>query len=156
LILASSAGAFSRQLGRTGASEICARGQAGIEEDGQIRVLCLERASVAAARRAGLCGGSHPLDLNAGQLASIDLCPVRIRSLPLGTLRALGLPIQLNAVSAADLEQLPGIGPQLARRIVEARRLRGGFGSVEDLIEVQGIGPAKIAALRAALNPAGL
>lgn len=51
--------------------------------------------------------------------------------------------ISLNNASRADLENLPGIGPELAARIVEARP----FESVSDLKRVKGIGPAKFAAI---------
>jgi competence protein ComEA len=57
-------------------------------------------------------------------------------------------PIDLNRASAAELEQLPGIGPVLAARIVELRRLRGRFQSVEELLDVHGIGPKRLEQIR--------
>lgn len=75
--------------------------------------------------------------------------------LPLGARRALGLAADLNALTERDIEELSGIGPSLARRILAARRARGGFSSVEELASVPGVGPARMAALRAALTPAG-
>ena len=57
-------------------------------------------------------------------------------------------PIDLNAAGVEALVRLPRIGPALAQRIVEDRRLRGPFGTVEDLDRVPGIGPATLAALR--------
>ena len=47
----------------------------------------------------------------------------------------------VNTAAAADLERLPGVGPVLARRIVEFREAKGLFRRLEDLQEVQGIGP---------------
>jgi len=62
-----------------------------------------------------------------------------------------GRPIDLNAATLADLELLPGVGPKLAARIVEARAARGGaFGSIADLQAVSGIGPAKLERLSVA------
>lgn len=58
---------------------------------------------------------------------------------------AVELRIDLNAASVEELMLLPGIGVSLAERIVEHRQTRGPFESLEDLAEVHGIGPAKIA-----------
>ena len=52
--------------------------------------------------------------------------------------------VNLNTVTQAELEALPGIGPALAKRIIEVRPYR----SVEDLDRVQGIGPATLAKIR--------
>jgi competence ComEA-like helix-hairpin-helix protein len=57
-------------------------------------------------------------------------------------------PLDLNRASADELARLPGVGPGLARRIVEERERRGGFDSPEALREVLGLGPKKLAALR--------
>lgn len=56
--------------------------------------------------------------------------------------------LDLNAASAAQLDELPGIGPVLARRIVEARTRAGGFRAPEELMSVRGIGPRLYAKLR--------
>jgi len=53
--------------------------------------------------------------------------------------------IRINDAGEADLERLPGIGPALARRILDSRAREGPFESVRDLRRVKGIGP-KIAA----------
>lgn len=53
-------------------------------------------------------------------------------------------PLDLNLATAAELEELPGIGPATAKAILEARQRMGGFRSVDDLLEVRGIGPAKL------------
>lgn len=49
--------------------------------------------------------------------------------------------LDLNMATAAELEQLPGIGPAKARAIVEYRSTHRGFKNVEQLREVSGIGP---------------
>ncbi len=59
-----------------------------------------------------------------------------------------GRPIDLNTATAADLEELPGIGPALAERILDWRTENGGFTSVDQLDDVSGIGPATMDRLR--------
>lgn len=56
--------------------------------------------------------------------------------------------LALNSATAADLEDLPGIGPVLAQRIVAWREANGPFRSVDELSEVSGIGDALMAQLR--------
>jgi competence protein ComEA len=57
-------------------------------------------------------------------------------------------PLDLNQASREDFRLLPGIGEKLSQRIVEYRRLRGGFRNVEELRNVAGIGPVTLARLR--------
>ncbi len=56
--------------------------------------------------------------------------------------------IRINAATAKDLESLPGVGPVLAARIVDHRQQIGRFESVEDLLDVSGIGESKLMAMR--------
>jgi competence protein ComEA len=58
-----------------------------------------------------------------------------------------GAPLDLNSATPAQLDQLPGIGPSLAAAIVAERTKRGGFGSVNDLRSVRGIGDGRFADL---------
>ena len=53
-------------------------------------------------------------------------------------------PIDLNAATAAQLQQLPSIGPKTAARILAHRQQRGPFKKVEELQQVSGIGPRTI------------
>jgi competence protein ComEA len=62
-------------------------------------------------------------------------------------------PLSLNTATATELESLPGVGPVLAERIVAFRDQNGPFSVVEDLLEVSGIGEAKLAALRDLVVP---
>lgn len=57
-------------------------------------------------------------------------------------------PIDLNAATIAQLETLPGIGPATAQAIVDYRTQHGRFRAVDDLLNVRGIGPAKLDALK--------
>jgi competence protein ComEA len=65
-----------------------------------------------------------------------------------GSAAAPSEPIDLNTASLDDLDGLPGIGPATAEAIIEYREAHGGFRSVDELIDVQGIGEAKLADLR--------
>ncbi len=60
--------------------------------------------------------------------------------------------ISLNRADATQLQDLPGVGPVLAERIVAYRDANGPFHTVEDLLEVPGIGEAKLAAMRDLLS----
>lgn len=62
---------------------------------------------------------------------------------------AMGRPISLNRATQAELESLPGIGPSLAKRLIEGRP----YARFEDVDRVKGIGPAKLARLRGRVTP---
>lgn len=76
--------------------------------------------------------------------AASDACAVRVGRMPAADLEALALPVDVASASQAELESLPGIGPELARRIALGRPYR----DLDDLLRVDGIGPARLAALR--------
>jgi competence protein ComEA len=57
-------------------------------------------------------------------------------------------PVDLNTATLEQLDALPGIGPSTAKAIIDERQRRGGFRSVDDLLDVRGIGPAKLDAIR--------
>jgi len=56
--------------------------------------------------------------------------------------------VSINRASASELEALPGVGPVLAERIVLHREENGPFETVEDLLDVTGIGEAKLSSIR--------
>jgi len=57
-------------------------------------------------------------------------------------------PVDLNTATAAELEELPGVGPAIAEAILDERERRGRFAAVEDLLDVRGIGDARLEQLR--------
>lgn len=58
------------------------------------------------------------------------------------------LVLNLNTATVAELEALPGVGPVLARRIIEFREKKGGFRRVEELLAIPGISEKKWKAIR--------
>ena len=56
--------------------------------------------------------------------------------------------VPVNTAPASELQKLPGIGPKLAEAIIEYRTRSGPFKRVEQLLEVKGIGPAKLSRIR--------
>lgn len=75
----------------------------------------------------------------------VNLPPASTNSSPLSTDGAQA--IDVNTSTEQQLDTLPGIGPSTAHAIVAYRLVHGPFARVEDLLNVRGIGPAKLEAL---------
>jgi competence protein ComEA len=65
-----------------------------------------------------------------------------------GDTGADAVPLDLNAATLEQLDALPGIGPSTAQAILEHRTRIGRFRSVDELLDVRGIGPAKLEQIR--------
>jgi len=91
----------------------------------------------------------HVAALLLGAVLAAAAAPSSARAAePSGTAPA----VNVNTATAEELQTLPGIGEKRARAIVEAREQRGGFKSVDELVEVKGIGPANLEKLRPRLR----
>ena len=62
-------------------------------------------------------------------------------------------PISLGTATVDQLDQIEGIGPVTAQKIIEFRDEHGGLSSIDQLDDVDGIGPSTMETLRSALQP---
>jgi len=151
-------GAPAIQVGEAGggSSRVTVHVAGAVRSPGVYRLSSRSRV-VDAVRRAG--GARRRADLSALNLAAKledgrqVVVPLRPRpgdpvpasgggaSVPAG-------PIDINTATAEQLDELDGIGPGMAGSILEYRKEHGGFGSVEELGQVPGIGEKRLAALR--------
>jgi competence protein ComEA len=112
-----------------------------------------------AVRRAG--GGRRGANLDAVNLAArvADgqqiVVPSAVPSAPVGGAPGgvPAVPVSLGSATPEQLETLDGVGPATAAKIVAYRTEHGGFGSVDDLANVPGIGPKKLAAIKPHVQP---
>jgi competence protein ComEA len=160
--------------GPQGAGQGVARGRASraaglyvhvagaVERPGLVRVAPGSRVAGAVARAGG---PSRKADLTAVNLAAeVEdgqqvVVPARgaAASVAGGAVLEPGAPgapkLSLGIATAEQLDELDGIGPTLSERIVQYRTENGGFGSLEELREVEGIGEKRFETLREALQP---
>ncbi|MBU6313709.1 MAG: ComEA family DNA-binding protein [Actinomycetales bacterium] len=82
-----------------------------------------------------------------GEQIYVDAAVANSRGVRISTPKRSG-PININRATVSDFDSLDGIGPVIARRIVEYRKIHGPFITVEDLQKVSGIGDAKFAQIK--------
>jgi competence ComEA-like helix-hairpin-helix protein len=63
-------------------------------------------------------------------------------------------PININTAQSAELQQVPGIGPSTAEKILQTRKSYGSFKTVDDLLSIRGIGPQRLEKMRKYLTVA--
>jgi competence protein ComEA len=115
-----------------------------------------------AVRRAG--GARHGANLAAINLAArladgqqivvpARVAPASSPTAAAGDPATPSVPVSLGSATLAQLETLDGVGPATAQKIVAYRTQHGGFRSIDDLANVPGIGPKKLAAIRPHVQP---
>jgi len=98
--------------------------------------------------RSALIGAASPsVVIDPDEPTEPDSPQTRPATLPRTSATAV-LKISVNTASASELELLPAVGPAMAARIVEYRSKNGPFRSVDDLVNVKGIGPRTLEKLR--------
>ena len=57
-------------------------------------------------------------------------------------------PVNINTATSEELQQVPGIGPATAEKILQMRKSYGAFKSVDDLLAIRGLGPKRLEKMR--------
>jgi len=114
---------------------------------GLVEVAAGSRVADAVAAAGGLLDTADPTGLNLAAPV-VDGQQVVVRGVGEALTPDGRDPVHLNTATAGDLETIPGVGPVLAARIIQYRQANGPFVAVEDLLDVAGIGEAKLAAMR--------
>jgi competence protein ComEA len=152
--------------GGSGSGGFTLSGQAGdlvvdvtgaVARPGVYRLPAGSRVNDAVQRAGGPAPGAELESVNlAARLADGQQVVVPKRT-PAGVAVGAGAPaegpISLGTATAAQLEEVDGIGPVTAEDIIQFRDEHGGLSSVEELDQVSGIGPATMESLRAGLQP---
>lgn len=152
------ADALAEAGGPTRAAELTAINLAAPLQDGQQVLVPRRAARPAPMSQPGGASGAAPSSRAppSGGLGSNELAQSR-SSASASAAAAPGVAgagaISLATATQTELEGLDGIGPTLAARIIEYRDAHGGFRSVDELQEVDGIGEKRFSALRQAVRP---
>ena len=101
--------------------------------------------------RVDVTGLNMARELADGEQVLVGIDPVELPGSPAGTAAGPGpggARINLNTATVEQLDTLPGVGPVTAQAILAWRDTNGRFGTVDDLLDVKGIGEATLAELR--------
>ncbi len=124
----------------------------GVRRPGVYRVEAGARVIDVVEAGGGFAPEARPDELNLAALVRDgDQIRVPVRGDPPPTVNGVASgpgPVDVNRADSAELERLKGVGPALAAAIIAYRESHGDFTSLEDLLEVPGIGPAKLEGLR--------
>ena len=141
-----------------GARAVVVHVAGAVRQPGVYRMRASARVDDAVGRAGGATGRADLSQVNLA--AQVEdgrqvLVPERVRvvvpggaAAAAGTPTAPGVPLNINTATLEQLDELDGIGPTTAQHILDYREEHGGFGSVEELGEVPGIGDVRLASLR--------
>lgn len=147
----------------SGAAEVVVTVAGKVRRAGLVRLPAGARVGDALAAAGGALPGIDPALLNParkvadGELIVVGISPPPGAIPPAGPAAATpglaGGKVNLNVATLAQLDALPGVGPVLAQRILDHRDRQGGFRSVGDLRQVDGIGQARYDQLKELVSP---
>jgi competence protein ComEA len=143
--------ADSFQASSEGARDVVVHVAGAVAKPGVYRLPAGSRVADAVERAGGAAGGAPDGGNLAARLSDGQqiVVPGRGAAAP-----AAGEgPVSLGSATVEQLDEIEGIGPVTAQKIIDFRDEQGGLSSVEELDEVSGIGPATMEALRAELQP---
>ncbi|MFF5344888.1 helix-hairpin-helix domain-containing protein [Streptomyces althioticus] len=149
------------QAGGTAAPEIVVDVSGKVRDPGVHRLPAGSRVEDALKAAGGVRPGTKTDGLNRarflvdGEQLTVGGPAPAAAAAPAGTGAAAGptAPVSLNTATVDQLDTLPGVGPVLAQHILDYRTRNGGFRSVDELREVNGIGDRRFADLRDLVRP---
>jgi competence protein ComEA len=132
-----------------------------VREPGLYRLARGERVADAVTRAGGASPGADLGLINlAAPVVDGQQVVVPVRAAPgvagggsAGAAAASGGPVSLSNATLEQLDELPGVGPVTAQKILDYRQQHGAFTSVRELDAIPGIGPARIAQLQDLVVP---
>jgi competence protein ComEA len=157
---ANGAGGAATGRARRGRSGLYVHVAGAVRRPGLVQVPAGARVAAAVtraggpSRKADLAGVNLAAQVEDGQQVVVPAAgAVPGAAGPAGAVTAPGVKASLGTATVEQLDEIDGIGPTLAERIVEHRTEKGGFGSLDELQDVDGIGEKRFETLREALQP---
>jgi competence protein ComEA len=125
-----------------------------VNRTGALAVASLGLLGLGVVARGRWPGSSPALDCEPGAVRVVDGVAVCGEGAALSAPQRLllGQKLDLNTVSESELAGVPGVGPSLARRVIEAREVQGRFVTWSEVADVPGVGAARLETLQATLE----
>ncbi len=125
-----------------------------VRRPGVFRLPAGARVTDAVRRAGGLVAGAQEDSINlAARLSDGQQVVVPGRGAGIAAAATGDGPVSLGSATVEQLDEIEGIGPVTAQKIIEFRDQQGGLSSVDQLDQISGIGPSTMEALRARLQP---